>query len=527
MTAAGTTGAEGLLGGHSDTDTGKRAVYYAMFLALVAAVGPTNFGYALGFTSPAIYPMEVSASQHVFNSETADAGGVKSTDASNFGSLLNVGCMIGALLSAPCSDILGRKWTITLAAIPWGLAWVWIADRSSVAELIVARILSGVATGIASAAVPTFLNEMAPTSIRGAIGAVNQLAVTFGIWLVYFIGFMLEKDDQVTVFTCTTQDDCTDIVEEWSCDMHINPPTCVGPLSNWRTLAWVASVICGVMFVTALTILPETPTFLASKGKVAAARKTLLALRETVEEAERDLADLQPMSINNDGKLSSTDGEIVAPAKQSAMEQLRALFRPGARKPFGIGCALMVAQQFSGINAVIFFSSDILVEAGMDNTSQGVVIIGSVQFIATALSVFLMDRAGRRVLLLTSLAVMVGSALLMSIFFFNDKKPSILALIALMLYITGFSIGLGPIPWLIMGEIFPAHIRSAASAIATVINWTCAFIITESFQSAADGLTPQGVFIVFAVICTCFFVFVFKFVPETRGKTFEEIAALF
>ena len=163
----------------------------AVAFACIAGLGPLVFGYTLGMTSPANLAMESSKSDSIFSASPTDGGkcdsppcGLTSTDASEFGSLVNVGCMIGALLAGPLTDRLGRRGSILLASLPWFGAWLWIGATQSFAGLIVARIISGIATGVCSMAVPLFIAEVSPTSLRGALGAVNQFAVTTGIFLV-------------------------------------------------------------------------------------------------------------------------------------------------------------------------------------------------------------------------------------------------------------------------------------------------------------------------------------------------------
>ncbi|KAL3932763.1 MAG: hypothetical protein SGPRY_000567 [Prymnesium sp.] len=202
-------------------------------------------------------------------------------------------------------------------------------------------------------------------------------------------------------------------------------------------------------------------------------------------------------------------------------------FRSFAGKQVAIGCTLMIIQQFSGINAVIFYSGDILSTTGMRDPNVGGLIVMGIQVMMTFVAAMLMDRAGRRPLLLISLAGMALAASLLAFFYVNDKRPGWLALTSLMLYIISFSLGLGAIPWLILGELFPSHIRATGSSVAALFNWLLSFIVTLGFQSVANALSQAGVFFLFATVCVQGFVFVFCVVPETRGKSFEEIEALF
>jgi len=199
----------------------------------------------------------------------------------------------------------------------------------------------------------------------------------------------------------------------------------------------------------------------------------------------------------------------------------------GARWPLTIGIVIMFVQQCSGINAVIFYSSDILRTAGIDNPNLGGLIVMAVQVVMTLVSVLLMDRAGRRVLLLLSLAGMTICVSGMGAFELNHEKPTWLALAALIGYIVSFSLGLGAIPWLLMGEIIPSHVRALGSSVATMANWTLSFLVTETFSTLRNALGAAGTFFLFGGVCAFGFVFVAICVPETKGKTLQQIEALF
>jgi len=306
----------------------------------------------------------------------------------------------------------------------------------------------------------------------------------------------------------------------------------VGKLADWRTIAYIGAGLSAALLVAVVLILPETPAFLVAQGKEEEARRILTKVRDTPAEVERDMAQLSSSALATSDPVDESVSQLTGfvadePEKVKKQGGLRGLFVKGVRWPFAIGCLLMVAQQFSGINAVIFYSGNILALSGMDDPNMGGLIIMAVQVAMTGVSVLLMDRAGRRSLLLTSLSGMSVAATLLAIFYLNNKEPSWLALVALILYIIFFSLGLGPIPWLIMGEIFPSHVRATASSVATLLNWSLSFIVTLFFETIAEALSQAGVFFLFAGICVGAFAFVLTCVPETRGKSFEEIEAIF
>lgn len=508
----------------------------AVMMAFVAALGPLVFGYTLGFSSPSSLPMMVAPQgtwtfQAVFRSPQIDwnsdhtSGSVSSAENSLFGSIVNVGAMIGALVAAPLADSAGRKVAIATSAVPWIAAWLLIGLTDVFAAILVGRLLSGIAVGIASMSVPLYISETAPASLRGGLGAVNQFAVTGGILLVYLLGFLLEEK-RPTIFPCQ------DKQGENACpfgECAADVDTCDTILSPWRVLAIIGAGISGALLVCALLILPETPNHLVAKGKTPAARKVLSRLRSSEAEAEEEYEALlrKQATTTQVSDTAEEMGNFAAAPSEPKVGGVCGLFSKGVRKQFFVGCMLMVFQQFSGINAVIFFSSSILQSGGIDDPNEGGLIVMAVQVVMTGVAVLLMDRAGRRMLLLVSLTGMTLFTGTLAAFYYNGNKPAWLSLTSLVGYIIFFSLGLGAIPWLIMGEIFPGHVRALAASIATLLNWTLSFIVTETFASLLSVLGPPVTFTIFAGICALGICFVAVFVPETKGKTFEEIEALF
>mmetsp|Transcript_51632 Transcript_51632/g.85636 ORF Transcript_51632/g.85636 Transcript_51632/m.85636 type:complete len:542 (-) Transcript_51632:592-2217(-) len=518
----------------------------AVLLACVAGIGPLIFGYTLGFTSPAQLSMEVSHSGNVWKDTSLGSDGqIQSAQAAIFGSLVNLGAIIGAVLAGPIANGAGRRLAIACSAMPWAAAFLWMFFAHGFLELFISRILSGIAVGIASMCVPLFISETAPTSIRGALGAINQLAVTLGIFLVYLMGDILEQKQTTTLKCgatgeldqCCLANQCSKIVgfecntSEW----------CEASLIDWRSLAVIGAGLSAALLVAVLTVLPETPTHLMNIGKPIEATRVLRRLRNSEEEVISELRSLEAACMtctSSTSEATEGDGGVLSgfvadetgsgqpqmPHKQGGM---RGLFKRGARTQFGIGCMMMLVQQLSGINAVIFYSSDILLQGGIQNANAGGLLVMGVQVGATAVSVLLMERAGRRLLLLVSTCGMAVAAAALAYFFLNHHQPAWLALASLILYIISFSLGLGPIPWLVMGELFPAHIRATAASVATMLNWSLSFLVTLTFEKIAESLTPPGVFFLFSGICASGFAFVALCVPETRGKSFEEVEALF
>lgn len=284
---------DGAHGSSSKSAANSSAVTFAIFLVLVAALGPLVFGYTLGFSSPAQLAMEAGTGKTgVFGDlKLSTSGGLSLTSehASLFGALTNVGSMVGALCGGALANGVGRKLAIASSALPWIIGWTLLALVDSYPLLLVARLLQGCAVGIASMSVPLYIAEVSPTSIRGALGAVNQLAVVIGIFAVYALGFAVQED-QPTSFPfpdlhanekcefvadgdTTARKGCADVVKQWACSDTTH--MCHGPLARWRVLAWVGAAMSIALLVLALILLPESPKFLAEKGKLNEARRVL------------------------------------------------------------------------------------------------------------------------------------------------------------------------------------------------------------------------------------------------------------
>ncbi len=201
--------------------------------------------------------------------------------------------------------------------------------------------------------------------------------------------------------------------------------------------------------------------------------------------------------------------------------------KPTIYRPFIISIMLMIFQQFSGINAVITYASVMLRDAGISNANVAEITIAIVQVIGTGISCLIVDKLGRRLLLTVPTAVMCIGMVVLGLSRYFDGFPSSITLISLCLFITGFSFGLGPIPWLIMSEVFPTKVRGVASGVATQVNWLCVFIVIKFYDNMETSMHSYGAYWFFAAVCLVTVVYVFIFLPETKGKTLEEVEELF
>ncbi|KAL3685403.1 hypothetical protein R1sor_003425 [Riccia sorocarpa] len=440
---------------------------YAIGCTALVALGPISFGFAMGFSSP--------VQQSIINSLNLSL-----SQFSMFGSLVNVGAMLGAILSGKVADYCGRKGALVVAAIPHLLGWILTVFAQNVVMLYTARLLVGFGVGIISFAVPIYIAEIAPRQLRGTLGTANQLAVTIGIVLAYFAGLFLE----------------------------------------WRYLAAAGMIPCTLLLI-GLFFIPESPRWLGKGGHDEELTAALQALRGKDADISSELNDIK---------------SAVEEMKLQPEVKFSDLFERRLSRPLLIAVGLSVLQQFSGINAIMFYAGAIFKSAGFSNSNVATLGLGSIQVFMTAVAASLMDKAGRRLLLMVSAGGLAVSAFLVGFSFYlqeqlshpshMDTFISMLSLISMLVYIISFSLGMGAIPWIIMSEVFPNHIKGIAGSLATLANWASSWAVTMTFNFMLEW-SAAGSFWIFAGECAFTVVFVALLVPETRGRTLEEIEAFF
>ncbi|KAF4678196.1 hypothetical protein FOL47_003258 [Perkinsus chesapeaki] len=465
--------------------------------------GALLFGLALGFSGPAIDTMkdtvtttdgrhiEIGADSSLFVFRTE-------TEASLFGSMVNIGAIVGALGGGPVNEKVGRKWSLIGASPLFLLAFLWIGLARTAWQLIVARVVTGIALGMTSFSVPTYIGEVSPTKYRGLLGACNQLGITIGILLAYVLGLAFRSQAGSTDPNATSSTFC-----------------------NWRLLSFIY-IIPAALLGICMFFAPESPRWLAEKSRTEEAKVVLKRLRgvdESDEGLKGEFAALDAIQAKKD-----------VAGKGSIKKTLKALNH--CRIQFFIGIMLQVLQQFSGINAVIFYQTSIFQAAGVESRDVISLTVMAVQVIVTFIAVMIVDRAGRRILLISAATGMCLSAVCEGLFFYlrdvsGNENVGWLAITAAYCYIASFSLGVGAIPWLIMAELFPDEVRGLASSLATMVNWLCSFLVTQFLNDIREAITFYGVFWLFAGICLIMVLFVMFLVPETKGRTFEEIQAYF
>jgi sugar porter (SP) family MFS transporter len=429
--------------------------------ALAAALGGFVFGYELAVISGALLFV-----RREFGLDAFQQGALVS--------VLPLGAMVGGLLAGRAADALGRRRALTLIAVVFVVATLLATVAPGYGVLLAARALTGVAVGAVSSTTPLYLSEIAPPRSRGRLVTLNQLMVTLGIVAAYVVGLVFSGS------------------------------------GSWRAMFAIGSVPSAAM-LAGMVRATETPAWLAAHGQRDRAREVLLQLVDE-EQARRLVEDLAR-----------------APAQEAPRIGVPALLRSAAAPAALVGVTLGAMQQFAGINAVIAYAPSVMERTGLGASGSllSSVFIGLANVAATVVSIRLVDERGRRPLLLASAAGACVSLALLGLTFELSlgRAGSWLSLVFLMAYITAFAIGLGPIFWLLIAEIFPPEARAAGAGAATAVNWFSGFLVGLAFAPVVNAIGQGPAFWIFAAVCAVAFAFVARYVPETKGRPFTEIAA--
>lgn len=407
---------------------------------------------------------------------------ITTNEASWISSVPPIGSVFGSLAAGPLLAILGRKWTLALISIPYSIGFLLIGFATHPSVMIVGRIVKGFIIGVATPSAQIYIGECASPRVRGALGSFTAIFLALGILITYVIGKYV----------------------------------------HWDELAW----ICGAMPITLLLsmlYMPETPSFLLTKGKEEEAKKSLQFYRGSRTNIEPEFERLRA----NVMKASSSGSEGI---------KLSDLKKGSVHKPLLLSMGLMFFQQFSGVNAVIYYTVQIFEAAGSTiPANDATIIVGVVQLIAVVAAMFLVDRAGRRILLLMSGALMAMSLGSLGYYFHikvNQGEEAAsgigwLPLVSLMVFIVAYSLGYASVPFLIMGELFPTKYRGLLGSLSSCFNLGCTFTVVKSFDTLALNIGYHGAFWLYAISCVVGIVFVFFLLPETKGKALDDIEKMF
>ncbi|CAD6271169.1 unnamed protein product [Miscanthus lutarioriparius] len=423
------------------------------------------------------YRMGMGSRQSSLNAAgTSSMAVLRESHFSVFGSLSNVGAMVGAIASGQMAEYMGRKGSLMIASIPNVIGWLAISFAKDSSFLYMGRLLEGFGVGIISYVVPVYIAEISPQNMRGALGSVNQLSVTLGIMFAYLLGLFVP----------------------------------------WRLLAVIGTLPC-IVLIPGLFFIPESPRWLAKMNMMDDCETSLQVLRGFDADISAEVNDIK---------------RAVTSANKRTTIRFQELNQKKYRTPLIIGIGLLVLQQLSGINGILFYASSIFKAAGLKDSDLDTFALGAIQVLATVVTTMFLDRAGRRILLIISSAGMTLSLLVVAIVFYIKDNVShdsdlynilsMVSLVGVVAYVIAFSFGMGAIPWIIMSEILPVSIKSLAGSFATLANWLTSFGITMT-ANLLISWSSGGTFASYMIVSAFTLVFVIVWVPETKGRTLEEI----
>ena len=483
------------------SETGSKS--YLFSIVLVAVLGGLLFGYDTAVISGAEKGLQaffMGASDFDY---TDFMHGFTSSSAL-------IGCIIGSALSGFFASNLGRKKSLIMAGVFFFLSalgsyypeFLFFEKGNPDFSLLVTfnfyRVLGGIGVGLASAICPMYIAEVAPSNIRGTLVSWNQFAIIFGQLVVYFVNFLILGNHANPVIK---------LVE--GVNQIMNPATAAWTIETGWRLMFVSEAVPAGIFTLLVCFVPETPRYLAMSGRDESALSVL----------ER---------INGYTKAK----EILAEIKATAEEKTERLFTYGVMVIF-VGIMLSVFQQAVGINAVLYFAPRIFESMNMGNPMVQTVIMGIVNISFTLVAVFTVEKLGRKPLLISgSIGMAIGAlgVALSNLF----SLPAIVSVVSIMVYSASFMFSWGPICWVLIAEIFPNTIRGAAVAIAVAFQWIFNFIVSSTFVpmynmrlgEMGDKFGHMFAYALYGVICVIAAIFVWKLVPETKGKTLEDMSKL-
>ncbi len=429
--------------------------------AAISALGGLLFGYDTGVISGAILFIAKDFSL---------SPGIEEIVVS----AVLLGSLVGAAAGGSLADRLGRRPLLLITAGVFAVAAIGAALAPGTAWLIAARIMAGAAIGIASFVSPLYISEIAPVAIRGKLVSINQVALTSGIVIAYLVDYALAGSEA------------------------------------WRWM-FALAVIPAAIFGIGLMLIPLSPRWLVDQGRTDQARAVLKRIRGPAE-VEAELSDIRHSVAQQKGRWS----ELLSPLLRMAMI---------------VGVGLAIAQQITGINTVIYYAPTIFKFAGLSSASAAILAsvgVGVVNVALTVVAMQLIDRIGRRPLLLVSLGGMTLSLFVLGLAFALPQLSGSLrwlAVASLMLYVGSFAVGLGPVFWLMLSEIYPLRIRGRAMSVGTMVNWGANLIVALSFLTLTQVVGKAATFWLYGVVSIGAWFFAFVFVPETKGRSLEEIEA--
>lgn len=437
----------------------KTNYLYLLTISMVTALGGLLFGFDISVISGTIPFI-----QEYFGLNEAMKGWVVSSALA--------GCVVGAMFTGRLGDRFGRKKILYLTSILFGISSIGTGLANTLAGFVFYRVMGGLAVGGASVLAPVYIAEVSPAPLRGRMVSINQLTIVIGISLAYYSNYFL---------------------------------LAVGE-NAWRWM-FAAEAVPSLLFLVSLAVIPESPRWLVARSR----EKEAAAVLRRIGGEEFAASELSKI------------GESMSGArKRASLSEVR---RRKYRFVLLLGVFLAVFQQWSGINVILFYAPDIFAQTrqGVDSALFQTTLIGLVNFGFTLVAMWLIDKVGRKALMVVGAAGMAVCYAIIGGFFFSGSTHGLFLLMVILLTIAFYATGLAPTVWVVISEIFPNRIRGVAMSIATFALWTACYLLTLSFPVFVEWFSAAATFWIYAIICLAGFVVILKYLPETKGISLEQL----
>jgi len=466
-------------------NTKENSKSYILAITIVATLGGLLFGYDTGVIGGSqLYFTEY------FNFTKGEQGWAVSSAL--------YGCLIGALLAGWISARFSRKYALILSGFLFAVSAWGSGIPESLSVLVIFRLIGGLGVGIASMAAPMYIAEIAPPKKRGTLVSYYQLAIVVGFFSVFLATYLIGGGDSTRL-----SPEELELIHQYNVNR------------GWRVMFW-SELIPAVSFFILLFFVPNSPRWLLMKGRDLEAKLVLLKVTSSFEEAEKEFQEIKDSLANDKGRVKVS------------------VFTKGMGFILFIGIMLSILQQVTGINAILYYGAEIFSNAlgyGPEDALKQQLLLGAVNLVFTFVAIYQVDKWGRKPLLIVgTIGMFLGIGTLGLSIYLNQL--GLVSLISMLVFIASFALSMGPVTWVILSEIFPNRIRSQAMSIAVATQWLFNAIVANSFpmingsdvnKDSFNGALP---YFIFASLCIVTVLFVLKFIPETKGKSLEEMEGI-
>ena len=446
---------------------------YVVFLSVVAAIGGILFGYDTAV---------ISGTTEIVKMQFGLSTGMEGW----YVGCALIGSIIGVLIAGMLSDFLGRKKTMLIAALMFSISAIGCAVCADFTQLVIYRIIGGFGIGIVSIVSPIYISEVSPARVRGTMVSFYQLFITIGFLLAYLVNYFILK----------------------GAALDSSDPALGARMFNneyWRGMLG-CETIPDLLFLLVIFFIPESPRWLIVKGKDPRALTIMRRIYSSEAEAEAGLAETK----------ESIAGEVKT--------EWKALLEPGILKAVLVGSAIAILGQFMGVNAVLYYGPKIFSDAGFSDPLFSTVLVGIVNMLTTVIALLIIDKVGRKKLVWWGVGGMIVCLLMIGLYFLPfTHLPNWFMLTFFLLYVFCTAISISAVVFVLLSEMYPNRVRGLAMSIAGFALWIGTYLIGQLTPWMLETLTPAGTFFLFAFMCLPYLWIMYKYVPDTTGKTLEEI----